>query len=342
MTWAHLKANRQARMAECDSSKKGKRDWKDHLLSSGLPLEHSVRRVLQQLGVGYASEYAFERISETGQTKTFSVDTLAGCRCSKRPPVWVQLFIECKYRHDGVRWVFAPAEFERFWGPEFSDVFVVLDRLSTAGELDRNKLNAAADKYQLCSKGVEVLPNGSNPASITEAINQLKYAVADFAVADFERYASSSAFGEANIEVCIPILVTTAQIWRINPGTTLEQIREADDLVDIAARHHLLLLHDKPSREMARHTIGMFRQRYTGEALKRLDARFAQTSSRSADGFIQYFAESTPSMFLVLDYERAAETFGSILKFFSKPVLVEPKNDQDSMARNLQSLPDSP
>src|SRR5437879_2998035 len=72
--------------------------WKDHLLSSGLPLEQSVIGVLQTLGVNRPREYRYERLNEQGILTEFSIDVFAS-RMYEHALV-LELLIECKYRHD--------------------------------------------------------------------------------------------------------------------------------------------------------------------------------------------------------------------------------------------------
>jgi hypothetical protein len=40
--------------------------WKDHLLSSGVPLEHTVAKALRSLGLMDVSEYKYVRSDEAG------------------------------------------------------------------------------------------------------------------------------------------------------------------------------------------------------------------------------------------------------------------------------------
>jgi hypothetical protein len=51
-----------------------KRTWKDHFLSSGVPLEYSAARILKQFDFTAPREYKYERIGESGLLTQFSVD----------------------------------------------------------------------------------------------------------------------------------------------------------------------------------------------------------------------------------------------------------------------------
>ena len=54
-----------------------KKKWKDHFLSSGIPLEHSVSEVLKSRDFFAPREYVYERPNEVGLRTQFSVDVYA-------------------------------------------------------------------------------------------------------------------------------------------------------------------------------------------------------------------------------------------------------------------------
>src|SRR3990172_413536 len=145
-----------------------KRTWKDHLLSSGLPLEQSVIQSLRKLDILDPREYKYERINEAGIPTLFSVDIHA----TRMGPVWLELFIECKYRHDGTRWVFTPDEFNFGRDEAFQDMFILLDTFAGGYSVDRNLINRQFKKDDLCRKGIEILRDDANPKSIEQSIQQ--------------------------------------------------------------------------------------------------------------------------------------------------------------------------
>lgn len=92
------------------------RIWKDHLLSSGTPLEYSVLRALADLGVIDPTEHRYQRVNEHGITTEFSIDVLDRDIDTVRN-LWLEMFIECKYRHDSTRWVFTPVDYSNSTAP---------------------------------------------------------------------------------------------------------------------------------------------------------------------------------------------------------------------------------
>jgi len=168
-----------------------KKSWKDHLLSSGLPLEHSVIRELKQHGFLSPREFQYERKNEHGVPTLFSVDVEATNILAERK-IWLDLLIECKYRHDSTLWVFNPDEYDWGLGIEFYESFIALDALTKPRRLDYMHLNKFADSYSLCARGIELIENDVNPKSIEHSIAQLAYAVPKKAVSALNYQASTS------------------------------------------------------------------------------------------------------------------------------------------------------
>src|SRR5688500_14083554 len=85
------------------------RRWQVSLLSSSVPLEYEVAKTLKRAGFHIAGEWAYHRVSETGIEKEWSVDLRAvGAPIVKAVghAVPLDVLVECKYRRDGVTWLF--------------------------------------------------------------------------------------------------------------------------------------------------------------------------------------------------------------------------------------------
>jgi hypothetical protein len=223
-----------------------KKTWKDHLLSSGVPLEYSVRQMFEELGIRDPGEYYYERKTPEGLSQIFSVD-VHSTNIDVRRDLRIECLVECKYRHDGTRWVFMPREYGEMFGPDLADLFVTLDQCCIDRELDRRVLTRFEDKYPLCAKGIELLPEDANPKTIEQAIQQLRYAVVAKALDSIDdQLFHDPTFMTIPIWVIIPIIVTTAELWRLRVGTKIEDVRNAKDITDIADAHDVLVLHQEP------------------------------------------------------------------------------------------------
>ena len=154
--------------------------------------------------------------------------------------------VECKYRHDGTNWVFVPQEYGEFFGPGLADLFVTLDQCCLDRELDRSVLEKFESKYPLCAKGIELLPEDTNPKTIEQAVQQLRYAVVALAMDAIDDQLFYAPDMTVPIWIIVPIVVTTAELWRLKLGMTVEDVRKAEDIKDVADPHDVLVLLQEP------------------------------------------------------------------------------------------------
>src|SRR4030065_1745594 len=85
--------------------------WKDRLLSSGVPLEFEVAKILTKEGFFVDYDFAYQRFDEK-EEKEFSIDIHStGYHPFNEPNnlnIEIGLFLECKFRNPDVRWAFLP------------------------------------------------------------------------------------------------------------------------------------------------------------------------------------------------------------------------------------------
>lgn len=290
--------------------------WKDFLLSSGLPLEHDVKQILEKHNIIRPIEYRYERHNENGVPVVFSTD-IYGTHITDQN-IFLELLIECKYRHNSVQWIFTPSKYYPIID-KFSDVFITLDELSDEKRINESKINSAADRYDLCSKGVEILNDKFNPKSIKQCVQQLKFAVVNV-TADALRDQVDRAYGESNpIFVIVPIIVTTAQLWRIKPELSMEDILEAKELEEVAVKKDILILQDEPDNELIRYTQKKFEEHFTQEQKIELDAQM----KNGFEFYVRTFSQNHPSMFVVINYDRFESSIKNLISFFGQDSLLK-------------------
>lgn len=297
--------------------------WKQHLLSSGLPLEFTVRRILEDFGLFHPNEFRYERLNEAGQPTVFSVDLNTSKIYTDRN-LWIELFIECKYRHDNTRWVFTPHEFSDMWSTEFSDVFVTVDLFADGRTINRTALESLQSYYNLCEKGIEITDKGSNPASLKHGLQQLRYALVEKIISALEHQYHGWLGQPSPLFVHLPILVTTAELWRLQSGTTLERLREADALEDVATKHDLLFVHDPPDSEFQRHTKRRFKDEFPEDQWDAMTADMSQRhgTTKTFAAYVSQVARNYPSMFLIIRHERFRTAMENLFRFFEQEKII--------------------
>jgi hypothetical protein len=239
--------------------------WKDYLLRSGLPLENDVKRLLERRGCVGRSEYSYLRENEENYEREFSYDIDASYIDD---PYFVDLMVECKYRHDSTKWVFTPETYggmDESYPTEFThpqDGFVSLSFPFKNRPFPR--------LGELCGKGVELTPNGTNEKTIRRGVSQLVYALPEKISSSFEHQIYDLLVTE-HIHLHVPILVTTAQLYRINEEISIQDIRQSDDLSDIARKSNLLVLKKRPTVGLERYSrseFNAFRKRVGDERIR--------------------------------------------------------------------------
>ena len=301
-----------------------KKTWKDHLLSSGVPLEYSVIRIFEELGISDPGEFSYERKTPDGLSQVFSVDVHAR-KHDVRRKLYIECLVECKYRHDGTNWVFVPRDYAEIFGrgPGFADLFVTLDQCCVDRKLDRSVLEKFEQTYPLCARGIELLPDDANPKTIEQAVQQLRYAVVAKVIdaIEWQIFMSDPDISDVTpMYVIVPIIVTTAQLWRLKVGASVEDIRSAEDIKDVADPHDVLVLHQRPDNLDERDTKQRMSETFA-PMKKELNDLFKQTGY-GFGVFSSRFATDTPSMFIIISYKRVKTAMKNLNSFFATDRLI--------------------
>jgi hypothetical protein len=236
---------------EANSSK----NWKKHLLSSSLPLEYEVAKLLVKEGFVVKSDFTFTRKSE-GETKEFSVDIKATGYVPFRRPTFktrLNLLIECKHRSPEKKWIFITEPNEPDFSPFMNATFRDFTRLSaytkTTKELDEVDREMAG-----VYKGTEInlSAGGATDADIKSGINQLRYALPDLIANEIWENSFRHPVD------CVPfivsaILVTNAELFVANDGMTVEAVHAASKIEEIATKAENVLLYSQGGPDFERH-----------------------------------------------------------------------------------------
>ena len=156
-------------------TEKSNKKWKDFLLKTSLPLEYLVAEKLSELKYGIQGEYHYVRPNEQGIPTEFSIDIWAVNHLFKRNlGLWANLnyLIECKYCHEGIKWLFAPltkTDTEHLF--EIS-VIHTLDKICTRQIFNKQPIWNLIKRFPLCFKGVELLPKDATAQNIERGRSQ--------------------------------------------------------------------------------------------------------------------------------------------------------------------------
>jgi hypothetical protein len=229
--------------------------WKDALLKSGLPLEYEVATFLENnKNCLLKNDHSYLKEDESSTVKEFSYDLNASYI---KMPYDVELMIECKFRSPNTKWYFMP---KQYGGME---------------EIHQNSFIHAIDHFHpkwswkwegylpfelapLCSKGIEIYDCGEhNNKSIEQAVMQLSYGFAEQITETIIDHIDEK-YGIRFWSIFIPIIITTAELFRFKTNLTLEAISKADDPMAIAEPHDILIINGNKNLSLYKHNMNVF------------------------------------------------------------------------------------
>jgi hypothetical protein len=297
-------------------------DWKEHLLKSGLPLEYEVKQFLATRDYHSRSDFTYLRNDENEILKEFSYDIDCPLAYFENRN-YANLMIECKYRHENVKWVFLPETSlargvivtpDAFMHPNdyFSDIQFRFSR--------RNMGSVGT----LCSKGIEILPSGCNEQSISHAVNQLAYAFAE-RVVDGVMHNVESLLGVDHVFFNIPIIVTTANLYRMKENFDIDSIKNATEIDEVADIQDCIVLKVPESLYREKYNLKIFNDfiaQYDRELLNKKLSRGNKDIDFTFSGIAK---NHCPETVLVVHHSQGGRELGNVLDYLTKLLDPSPK-----------------
>jgi hypothetical protein len=230
------------------------KSWKDLLLKSGLPLENDVKSYFDAQGCLSNFEYTYLRRDESQIEKEFSYDLDASLILTENRN-WFDFLIECKYRHESTKWVFIP---DSYGGMDEVHQNCFLHPMDHFVSMKFPFSGSFVEEFApLCSRGVEIATTGDNDKSITQAVAQISYAFSKKVVAAIESQTGEPTRFEF-INYHIPIIITTADLYRLREGVDIHKIKDAQELTDVADKHDCLVLKNITGSHLERYNLSVF------------------------------------------------------------------------------------
>ena len=249
--------------------------WKDYLLKSGIPLEYEVAALLEKRNCQTHFEQSYLRPDENNIVNAFSYDLKAAYIPELH---FFDLLIECKYRDPSTNWVFLP-DYTTSYGELSTTSFVHVNDHFTQDYKHPFDLNQIPSIAPVCTKGIELTTDGQNPKTISQAVAQLSYALAEAIVEGMSSQISGEAGSTEQIFYHVPIVVTTANLYRLKEGTDIGTIRQANNIEDVSTKEDCVVLKTHNSKDLQQHSMNVFNEfieRYPEAPLNRRLKSFNQ------------------------------------------------------------------
>lgn len=319
---------------------KEKRTWKDYFLSSGLPLEQSVIQTLEGLGVEGLKEFKYERKNEAGTTTLFSVDVYGPQIYHElsRQQLWLEIFCECKYRHDNIKWIFTPHDFGRWPLASSHNMLVSLDKMTGPKVINTSYFSKLTDNFKLCKKGIEIYENDINNKTIEQSISQLRYAVLNMVLDSLSTQVDKLLGPISPLFVILPIIVTTAELWRIDNGVTIKDIREAEGIEKVGNKLNSLIIFDPPDNLYTRYSKEMFDRELTESQKMKIDKRLKKIGNYGYEVYKNSISYQQPSFFFVISYEHFPVIMKELLAYFGDKKLMKKREKPKSVEEILKEM----
>jgi hypothetical protein len=307
------------------------KSWKDALLSSGIPLEQAIHQKVKSLGIDLVKEYSYQRKTEEGKLEDFSVDCYFQHFIDD---LCLEYFVEAKYAYDNKIWIFKPQKFsERFSEDLVSqDLYITLMNKSNVTYSPLKFVDKALETISshLCDNGIVIEKDkkSHDRHEIKRGIEQLRYALIHRTV----ELLKDSIFGSVNqnnVIILIPIIVTTAKIWRLKEigDGIISSIKESEELSEIAEEKDYIVLFNPPNNENSSYSLSLFETIFKNEQDRSFIDLLKNIFPR-LDGylynFIIRFHEEKPNYFIVVNYDYFSELIDDSKAFF-KAIYFEDK-----------------
>lgn len=291
-----------------------KNAWKEHLLKSGLPLEFEVKKFLDSKGCISNVDYTYLRHNEHDLSTEFSYDIDSSYIQGDH---FMDLMIECKYRHESTKWVFLPETYRSIDDIDETDFMHKNDHFN---EVNRTKVDFPVSFGPLCDKGIELTSDCSNPKSITQAISQLSYAMADKLISGIDHQVDEllRINFKNTIFYSIPVIITTAKLYRIKEEIGIQAIKSAKDITEISTNEPYIVIKAKPGSDLTRYN----REKLKGFILIKGEERFTERlNSFSKDLWfvISRIAENKcPNSIVVIHHDAENKGLNELFKFLDR------------------------
>lgn len=237
-----------------------------------------------------------------------------------------ELMVECKYRDESTNWIFLPEEYNEsdrgigtmsflntndfFYKKDFPDFYKIINFEKIA---------------PLCSKGIEICSTGQNPKTITQAISQLCYGIIEKVIAGMKKQLDESEDVEHLVFHHIPIIVTTANLYRLRNDVTVSEIKNTENIDSIATREHLLLIEPKITKELEKYSFQKLQNFIDDNNIDKLNTKLNKKKMIHNWTFLDHqemISQNFPEGILVIQNEPENIGFkiiSEILKEIAKP-----------------------
>jgi len=190
----------------------------------------------------------------------------------------------------------------------------------------------------LCSKGVELTTDGANPKTITQAIAQLAYAMAEKVTSAVLHQTDEvlSTHFKSTTFYSIPVIVTTAALYRLREDVDIQTIKASEQLEDIATNEPFLVLKAKPGSDLLKYNQEIFTVFMMERGLDELTAKLRSFNDDPRFVFDNIARGDCPNSIVVIQHTPDNNGLIKFFEFINRVIkpdqeifdLIKQKNDE--------------
>jgi hypothetical protein len=313
----------------------GSKKWKHSLLSTGVPLEHSVANLLSDIpGLHVTREYCFDRIEE-GQAKQHSADFLATFQSTPHN-LAISFLIEAKYRQPNTTWAYRPKAFHASASPTLSQFFVGLDALTPGITLNTQEIDTYGKYFPAGVNPIEFRPKSGGDFDVVTYVDdgtrQLTFATAK-RVSD--SLISQTRCGDAvftPLHIIVPIAVTTSALTLFSKPYTVRDVEQASAPEDLYGVHgesgeitRLFTFQRLDNVNFVDHVLHALEKGTNKLEWGLLQDRLLGNYSEGIRGYLEYLSARHCNVFMIVELERLVPTIRRLIAFLTSPVALTAK-----------------
>ena len=233
--------------------------WKSKLISSSVPLEFEVAKILVASGFSVSGDFPYHRL-DSGVDKEFSVDIRA-TRYIEAPEIVggicaFEMLVECKQRQGEIAWLFLPDP-----NPRYS--LLNSDVVHGVAEFTRWFIQDPLweiDDVPVCYKGLEVdtSTGAAHDEQIRHGVAQLQYALPALIASRISVPMFSHGVRENAPFFVAAILVTSARLVVVDGSFDRKAVTSASCVLQLGAEVPYLALAAPSGPDFSRHTSRQF------------------------------------------------------------------------------------
>jgi len=235
--------------------------WKDRLLSSSVPLEYEVAKILTKEKFFIDYDFTYQRLDEK-EEKEFSIDVRGNGYYPFDNPdkidIVIDILIECKYRNPDVKWAFLPdIKVDDDIGYSSRGALKFMDDFSKIRF--KNAWNTLKIPIST-KKGIEInTQNGEvHDTGIYHGINQLVYSLPVILAREIENNLESHIDDVYPYAFCA-ILVTTAELRILHEDFSIDSVKNAATLESISTEVPYLCFNTDLYPSFVKHCKNVFK-----------------------------------------------------------------------------------